>query len=216
MKQLFTKPRLILLGKMGVFVAGQVAILLIIATERIAGYFWGPGVIFGFVVLVWHATSLRSITTWRSVAFMASTTGIYAVVSAIWYYALVRAMGVIFASYFVHLNDATVIISIILILGGVLLGTILLPTAHALLLGATLKRVLIAIPCIIAGFLVACLPLVLLDDGTDYIGLPIIVWQAAYLVSMFGFRKKEAAHEGEGLGALEYAEEGISLEEGYQ
>jgi hypothetical protein len=51
--------------------------------------------------------------------------------------------------------------------------------------------VFIAIPCIFGGFLVACLPFAFLDDISVYICVPIIVWQAAYLVSMFGFRKKE-------------------------
>jgi hypothetical protein len=190
--KIFTKARLILLGKVVVSVVGLVASLLIIATEWMAGVFWGPGVIFGFVVLVWHATSLRSITKWRSVAFLIAATGIYTAVSILWFYAFIRGASEVIIITFAPYMDLDFIATGLLILSGGLLGSILLPIVHSLLLGSPRKRVFIAIPCIFGGFLIACLPFAFLDDISVYICVPIIVWQATYLVSMFGFRKKEA------------------------
>ena len=177
LKKIFTKSSLILAGKVAVSLLGMFA-------WHFAGYLfsWIVGPVFGFVVIVWYSKSIRDFYNWKSVVYIVIATLIWIIVASI-------------------LDEPYGSTSNAQVLYGVLLGTVLLPGVHALLLGASIKRTLIAIPCIYGSFLLVLSPRIIADSHEypnvfyDYafplIFLYIPVWQTAYLVSMFGFSKKK-------------------------
>jgi hypothetical protein len=200
MKKIFTKARLILAGKVAVFVIGGVlSNYLDVNRPFIAQYF--VGAIFGIVILVWSAQSIRELVDWRSAAFIAASTLIYVVVRILPAHSLgeLNSISEIVERFWSFILDG------IKLAGGVLFHTFTLPIAHALLLGASLRRVLVAIPVILgAWFKVSLVWLAILltvpeSDAMTHLTYLInftSIWQAAYLVSMFAFRKR-AQREGE-------------------
>ena len=189
-----TKSRLILLGKVAVFVAGAVlSNYLDVNRPAVAEYFIGA--VFGTVILVWHVRSVRELASWRAAAFIGATILIFMVVRILPEHKLneLDSLSEIIAGLWSFILDGLKYV------GGVLFSTVALPVAHALLLGASLKRLLVAIPVILGvWFKVSLLWLALLLTIPDFARpLQLIhlidftsIWQAAYLVCMFAFRPK--------------------------
>ncbi|UCD36789.1 MAG: hypothetical protein JSW54_08075 [Fidelibacterota bacterium] len=187
-------PRLVLFGKIAVFAAGAVICnYLDIQQPHVAQYL--VGAIFGIVVLVWHARSLPDLIDWRSAAFVAASAAIYFVVKLLPGHTLgeIDTLSEIMERFWSILVDG------IKLFGGVLVNSITLPVAHALLLGASLKRTLIAIPFILGiWFKVSLLWLALIIalPGQEPPALLTYtinftsIWQLAYLASMFAFRSR--------------------------
>jgi hypothetical protein len=186
MKRIFTKARLILLGKVVVSVVGAV-----ITFNLLLAFYMGVGGIFGLVILLWHAHTLRDLVNWRCAVFLLVS--------------MLIAVAVYFAIIpFVELGSSQDALEVF---GpGVLVGTVLLPIAHSLLLGTTWKRTWIAIPCIyIIWALFFSISQGFVGKWAEPMGywvtlnLSIVthvtIWQATYLVSMFGFRKKGPLEE---------------------
>lgn len=173
--------------KLGVFGAGAY-----LSVRGVSGFAEGQasqfllfsvGAIFGAVVLVWHTRSLRELISPRSLVFLASSTLIWRLIWKL----VVKGGGY-------HLESE------------VALGTTLLTIAHTWLLGAPLRRVLIAIPCILGIWYLSAWPLSHVFPGgyvfnhgfpggyTYGVWIPdlrailytIPMWQAAYLLCMFG------------------------------
>ncbi len=181
MKEIITKSRMILLGKVVVFVVGAIATL-----NLLFQFVYIMGVVFGLVILVWYAQTLKDLVNWRCVAFLIAST-------------LTGAVVIILGS--------SPGLTLRWLPWGVLVGTAMLPVAHSLLLGATWKRTLIAIPSIYCAWILSYGLLHGFNgwwfiEHTPYwnntssfefsIFNNVTIWQAAYLVSMFAFRKKEA------------------------
>jgi hypothetical protein len=174
MRQIFSKSRLILLGKVTVFFAGTIlSNYSFVDRGETLSIYLSVGAIFGIVVLTWYARSFKDLANWRCTAFLIASILIWAIAVRILYVAL-EMPGLLG-----NLN---------LILGGMLFGTVALPIAHALLLGASLKRTLITIACMCGTGLGNFFAF----DDPIASDLTIILWQATYLIGMFGFRKRGA------------------------
>jgi hypothetical protein len=108
------------------------------------------------------------------------------------------------------------------LVGGVAFHSAVLPIAHALLLGATLKRVLVAIPVTLGVWFKASLLWLAIILALPYpMPQPVLyiinytsIWQMSYLLTMFAFRKTGVEQEpiGNALGELEYENGGVPLE----
>jgi len=123
------------------------------------------GLAFGIVILVWRARSVREAVHFRSLAFLAAS-------AFIWILTLLIGRSI---------NGY----------GAIVLGTVLLTVAHAQLLGTSWTRTLIAIP----GILGIWLPVWLVGFGiiwqaTPHLNVGLAVWQAAYILFMFGSTPK--------------------------
>lgn len=178
LSQMRQVPRVaIALFVLGVFDAGAFPATFGNYSYLFSYLLYGIGPIFGAVILVWYNRSPREWINLRPVAFLASST-------LIWILVIMVQTGPVYT-------------------GPVILGTILLAIAQAELLGASVRRVLIAIPCTFGiwflghwylyynifqvpkqhgglfdvGFAIASAFAILFS-------LPI--WQAAYLLCMFG------------------------------
>ncbi len=137
---------------------------------------WYFGLTFGIVILVWRATSVREAVRFRSLAFLAASALIWMLVFQL----LKRSMtGAIFVDFKI---DAR------MVYGAVALGTVLLPVAHAQLLGTSWTRMLITIPGILGVWGIWLLANHWAFD--NLIGVEISIWQAAYLLFMFGSKPK--------------------------
>ena len=132
--------------------------------KRCAEY-WFVGPVFGVVVLVWYASSLKILFSLRSAAFVAFSTLIYALV---------------------YKTTSINKISHGVVYVPVAIGTVLLPLAHVIFLKAAYKRLLWAIPGVYVVFYVA-------NEIINKFSLPstienwvnvVIIWQAAYLIFM--------------------------------
>lgn len=160
--------------KLGVFGAGAYLSFWLMGphSKLIANYF--VGLVFGAVVIVWHARSVREWIDWRTAAFLASSTLIWILV-----YRLFWILG----------------------LPASALGTILLTVAQGWLLGTPRKRILIGIPCILGIWFLGYWYLShVVFNASKYSGLfagvhaaradaithSIPIWQGAYLLCMFG------------------------------
>ena len=151
---------LIWLSRLAAFVAGEYY-----SFDKVAHH-WYVGPIFAAVVLLWYAPSVRSVLNWRAAAFAVSSTLIYALV-----YQLFETKS--FSHDELHWPVAV--------------GTVLLPLAHMLFLGAGRARTLIAIPAIYAVWYFTLMPVTKIESGTTLQHFLNIVttWQGAYLVFMF-------------------------------
>jgi hypothetical protein len=146
------------------------------------------GGIFGIVVLVWYARDLKDLVIWRCVLFLISSMVIG--VGVFWGINIQNYMDSLWGT----VNELYM---------AVLLGTILLPVAHSLLFPTSWRRVLIAIPSVYMVWFV-CFTLnygirthvnplsdLVMEGWENPIINHVSVWQAAYLVSMFGFKKRK-------------------------
>jgi hypothetical protein len=127
---------------------------------------WVVGPVFGLVVLIWHTASPKDAIRLRHLGFLAASTFIYYLVIAL------------------DLDDGAWL--------NVAFGTAALPLAHRFLLGASWRRTFIAIPSIYAIWYLFSWVIAktgLQDSPVDFIINFVFVWQAAYLVFMFGCRK---------------------------
>jgi hypothetical protein len=175
------------------------------------------GTLFALVVLTWHARSVRDVANWRAAAFVAASTLIYVVVRILPDHALdeLTSISQIMAQFWSFVLEGFKLV------GGVAFHSAALPIAHALLLGASLKRLLVAIPVTLGvWFKVSLLWLALIlvlpwpmPEPVLYMINYTSIWQMSYLLTMFAFRKTErgeklTAEEG---GELEF-DQGITLE----
>ena len=162
------KPKLILIGKLAVFLVAAYALE---RYDLIAEY-WYVGPVFGAVVLLWHARTIRDLVSMRSLGFLGASTLIYANVA--WIImdgdSLIPAIPDVFDAGFL----------------GVMIGSALLPVAHRAFLGASWRRVKIAIPCLYLVWYALAL------SGLFDVEITLInsmsVWQALYLVCLFAPR----------------------------
>lgn len=157
---------------------GKIAVFLIgayLGGKHVTDY-WVVGPIFGLVVVIWQATSLRALVTLRSGAFVVASTLIYALV--LWLY------GALLHPFSTQRDYSFV---------AMIAGTALLPLAHAWCFKVSWRRVLVAIPAIYAlTYLVGFLGDAVGLDKTplaDFLYNGVTVWQGAYLLLMFGWRK---------------------------
>ena len=137
---------------------------------RCAVSHWHVGPIFGIVVLVWRAKSLSDIFNIRSIAFLAASTLIYALVIEI----MGRTSNRISSDLWSYLAMAV--------------GTILLPIAHGLFLNAPWSRVFLAVPAIYLvwyglGFGLNAMDLH--NQPVEALVNTVSIWQTVYLVFMF-------------------------------
>ncbi len=159
------KPILILIGKLAVFLAAAYAL------ERydLVAEYWYVGPVFGAVVLLWHARAIRDLASARSLGFLGASTLIYAIVAWIimeWDSVIPEIPDVFDAGFL-----------------GVMIGSALLPVAQGALLGASWRRVKIAIPCLYLVWYALALS-GLFDVDVTLIN-SMSVWQALYLVCLF-------------------------------
>ena len=150
-----------LLAKLLVFVAGAY-----VSFAHCAEY-WVVGPVFGLVVLCWQAASLRTFFAPKRLGFLASATLLYALV------------------YWISsqkLPEIPYLFSAFLL--AVLVGTVLLPLAHGWWLGASRRRVRIAIPVIYVVFYLT--QFLNLPDAVQKWVNAVSLWQAAYLYCFFG------------------------------
>ena len=150
-----------LLGKLLVFIVGAY-----VSFAHCAEY-WVIGPVFGMVVLCWQATNVRAFLSPKRLRFLASSTLIYALV-----YWISRQ----------KLPEVSYLFSAFLL--AVLVGTVLLPLAHGRWLGASRRRVRVAIPVIYGAFYLSQF-LNLSSAGQQWINM-VSIWQAAYLFCFFG------------------------------
>ena len=150
-----------LLAKLLVFVAGAY-----VSFAHCAEY-WVVGPVFGLVVLCWQAASLRTFLAPKRLGFLASSTLIYAFV------------------YWISsqkLPEVPYLFSAFLL--AVLVGTVLLPLAHGWWLGASRRRVTLAIPVVYGVFYLT--QFLTLPDAVQKWVNAVSLWQAAYVFCFFG------------------------------
>lgn len=154
------------------------------------------GMVFGVVVAVWHSRAIRNLIELRIAAFLVSSALIWILV-----YRLVSPFPV-----------SSAVIRILVdvglmpppagyredlgLIGPVALGTILLVIAHAWFVGASVKRLLTAIPCILGIWYLTFWRLAIPSSPQDAFGrgigvgialaLSATAWQGAYLLFLFG------------------------------
>ena len=218
MKRPGNTPRLIVLSRVVAFLAGAVlSNILDLHRPPVLHYF--VGTIFGIVVVIWHIRSLRELIHWRPAAFITASTLIYVVVRILPDHALdeLTSISEIMAQFWSFILEGFKLV------GGVAFHSAALPIAHALLLGASLKRLLVAIPVTLGvwfklSLLWLAIILVLpwpMPQPVLYIINYTSIWQMSYLLTMFAFRKTVVEQESSGVsvGALEYADGGAPLDE---
>lgn len=150
-----------LLVKRLVFAAGAY-----VSFDRCAEY-WVVGPVFGVVVLLWQTAGVRALLAPKSLGFLASSTLIYALV-----YWISRQ----------KMPEVSYLFSALLL--AVLVGTVLLSLAHGRWLGASQRRVRIAIPIVYAAFYLS--QFLNLPDAVQKWINAVSIWQAAYLFCFFG------------------------------
>jgi len=168
-----TRPLIILAVRLVVFISEayfasifSTSALLPFSWSSIAG--WSIGLTFGIVITVWRATTFREAARFRSLAFLAASALIWILVVQLMNRNIKPGVGI---------DDR-------IFYGSVALGTVLLTIAHAQLLGTSWTRTLIAIPGTLGVWLLAGrYPLhnVIVFDPDA-----VSVWQAAYILFMFG------------------------------
>ncbi len=119
------------------------------------------GLIFGLVILAWHSGSIKQAVSRNSIGFLAAST-------LIWVFVLNVPIPVPNDQYGVGLLVAKVA-----------LGTVLLPIAHAGILGESWRRVVLAIPAIYGLWWYLTFNLTAMQWMVES-------WQGAYLLFMFG------------------------------
>ncbi len=129
---------------------------------------WIPGLIFGGVVVMWHWSFVRSFSWGRYALFVLASTLNYALVLEL-----------------AQLDWPNYALFSVLV-PAVVAGTVLLPVAHKFVLGASIKRVVIAIPVM---YFSAYLTAVFIDRFE--VGEPwslivnfMAAWQLAYLITL--------------------------------
>ena len=165
--------------------------------------YWFVGLIFGGVVLLWHAKSLRELLSFRSAMFLVASTFIYALMVTL------RSFSNILGGNWPSPLDDQFVVAV---------GTVLLAIAHALFLKASWKRVGIAIPCVYGSWYFIASPmqqLIIFPDAVmDFVEMAkvplltptlsfllsllatflyysnVYVWQGAYLLFMFGTKPR--------------------------
>ncbi len=153
------RPLLLLIARIAAFLVGAHG------TRQVVTSSWYVGPIFGLVVLVWYARSLRELFALQSAGFLAASTLIYSLVFRI------ASMGMTEENVF---------------RAAVAIGTIFLPLAHKAFLTASWRRVLIAVPGIY-GLWYALSSLIAKrtwPQPVDSLVNPVAIWQAAYLLFM--------------------------------
>ena len=147
----------------------RLAVALGTAWLSLSGGFdpWLEGAAFGVAVVIWVIPDFRGLSGVRTLAFVASSGLIYEIVFrfAVWTVFHTRTWD---KALFGPAGP------------GLLLGTVLLPVAQAVLLRTSWKRVAVAVPGI-ALVCVACL-LVVPRFTRLSLGMLAVVWQVAYLL----------------------------------
>ena len=150
--------------KARLLLVGRIALFLagaFISGKQVNEY-WYIGPTFGIVVLAWYANSIQQLLSLRSLGFLVASTLIYALVA--------RLAGELMVA--------------------VAIGTLLLPTAHAALLGTSWRRTAIAVPGIygtwyLLGLLTSWLGERWRLGPLEHFVHLVSIWQVAYLLFMF-------------------------------
>lgn len=160
-------PKLILLARIAIFSAVAYRLSY---SDLISDYWYvGPG--FGAVVLLWHTYRAAELFRPASLAFLAASTLIYALVALIVMYLdeFIPDYGDLFDGGFL----------------GVMIGTVLLPVAHCKFLGGPWGRLKYSVP---VHYVVWHITVVAMDrsgiSDNDFINA-MSIWQALYLIAMF-------------------------------
>lgn len=172
-----TRPSITLAVRLVVFIAEAyfasifyVSALSWVSWLSMAG--WSIGLAFGIVVIVWRTKSVREAVSFQSLAFLAASALIWILVAQLINRSIKHGLGGLFG---VTIDDR-------IFYGSIVLGTVFLSVAHAKLLGTSWTRTLIAIPGTLGFWLFVTLNF--LRDPIHSLSGP--VWQAAYLLFMFG------------------------------
>jgi hypothetical protein len=125
---------------------------------------FGVGPIFGVVVLLWMSDSIRTLFRSQSLTFLLLSTFIWSLID-----------------WLLHVRSGDQYFDLI-----ILLGSILLPCAHAWVFQSSWPRACLAIALSFAAF--ECLRL-MPDSRPDWVGAVLnaaSLWQGGYLLAMFG------------------------------
>jgi hypothetical protein len=160
-------PKLILAARIAIFVA----VAYRLSYSDLISEYWCVGPAFGLVVLLWHSHKAGELFRPASLAFLAASTLIYALVALI-------VMGL--EEYIPDYGD--------LFDGGflgVMIGTVLLPVAHCKFLGGPWARLKFTVPL---HYAVWHIIVVAIDrsgaSDSDFVNA-MSIWQVLYLAAMF-------------------------------
>lgn len=156
-------------------VAAARAVIFVIGAyfcQEYAAEYWVVGPLFGAVVLFWHFSFARRTLHWNAAFFLIASTLIYALV--------------VWISRKPRLGDDA-------FYWAVWVGTILLPVAHALMLGASHSRAALAVPCIYGLWygISSVLGQFTLPQAVQPFLNTVSIWQALYLLFLFGGKSKK-------------------------
>lgn len=160
-------PKLILAARIAIFVA----VAYRLSYSDLISTYWYVGPAFGVVVLLWHSYKAAELLRPASLAFLAASTLIYALVALI-----VMDLDEYIPDYG-DLFDGGFL--------GVMIGTVLLPLAHCRFLGGAWGRLKYSVP---VHYVVWHIAVVAMDrsgvSDNDFINA-MSIWQGLYLAAMF-------------------------------
>ncbi len=148
----------------------QIAVYLagITLCNKVGADNWSIGLIFGVVVISWHILSKPGRAWLKRTLFLAGSILIYQLV--LWLSKLNFPEKGLWEYFYIP----------------VIVGTFLLPILHRILFGKTYVRLVLAIPFIYISCLAAG---IWNPSGTPGFFInAVAVWQAAYLIALFGIR----------------------------
>lgn len=161
-------PKLILAARVAIFVA----VAYRLSYSDLISDYWYVGPAFGVVVLLWHTYRAAELLRPTSLAFLAASTLIYALVALI-----VMDLDEYIPNYGDFFDGGFL---------GVMVGTVLLPIAHCRFLGGPWGRLKYSVP---VHYAVWHIIVVAIDrsgiSDNDFINA-MSIWQALYLIAMFG------------------------------
>jgi hypothetical protein len=159
--------KLILLARIAIFVA----VAYRLSNSDLISEYWYVGPAFGAVVLLWHTYKPAELFRPTSLAFLAASTLIYALVALI-----VMDLDEYIPDYGDVFDGGFL---------GVMIGTVLLPVAHCKLLGGPWGRLKFSVPLhyVIWHIIVVAIDRSGISDS-DFINA-MSIWQALYLIAMF-------------------------------
>ncbi len=154
-----------------------------VSQRHAAEYLW-VGPIFGLVVVIWASNAPKELVRRENAAFVAMSTLIYALV----YHIAKQNWS----------SDSVVLESLLGPLPtGVLAGSLLLPMAHSLFLGAPRRKAFKASLVLMLSFYAVTLlanvaDYINLGENFNFIAIAVFVWQGIYLFDFFPERLRGA------------------------
>ncbi len=149
----------------------------VLISAKYADSYWVVGPLFGLVVVVFHSANLKPLFKPKDISFLIASTLIYAIVFHIssqnWNYGSDLADS-LYGSFPI----------------AIITGSVLLPLAHKMIYGASVKTFKSAVIALIVSYYIVVLISILRDLLTpgmhlNFLLLFIGAWQAAYLCVFF-------------------------------